>query len=281
MSDLETILGPAGGYSAPSSVEETDAAIAKMAKGDAPEPPPAYDNQVTLMRGLEDESSRIAEVRELNGYDEEIISRFQSNPADAGNVASQLNRVAELGTVTIGGRKPSLSDIEALLVGDRNLLVMAIRRLTYGLGIEGSIACRGCQEMNEISIDPWSDLEYVPWDGEMFYDVELREGRRATVRRMTAADQRAAFERDTATIAERNSLFLERMVMDIDRKTIHSMQSVAANATRSLGIIDRRTLLDTMVEQPGFQFGKEVDGHCASCGTSLGLVLEVADLLRG
>jgi hypothetical protein len=263
-----------------SSPEETDAAIAKLTKGVAPEPPDAHPAVVTLMKGLETGTECLAEVRELNGYDEEAIARFQAMNPDAGNVPAVLNRVAELATVAIDGHKPTLNDIESLLVGDRNILIMAIRRLTYGPEVAGSVQCPSCLEQNEVSVDPWTDLEFVPYKGEFFTEIELRHGSRVTMRMMLAGDQSTAFTREM-TMAERNSILLERLVMDIDRQQIHAMASTAAQATRSLGLADRRTILEAMVDQPGYQFGREVDGRCASCENELGLRLEVADLLQG
>lgn len=261
--------------------EDTDAAISRLTRGDPPAPPEAQANFITMMKGLDEfPGAGVAEVRELNGYDEEAIARFQTQSSDGSNVPATLNRVAELATVAIDGHKPTLHDIESLLVGDRNHLLMAIRRLTYGPEVAGSVQCPSCLEINEVLIDPWRDLEFVPWNGDFYREIEMRDGGRATLRFMLAGDQSTAFAREM-TLAERNSILLERMVMDINRQNIHAMASTAATATRTLGLADRRTILEAMVDQPGYQFGKEVDGLCVSCGSNLGLRLEVADLLQG
>jgi hypothetical protein len=108
------------------------------------------DTSVTLPGGLLDPILGIvntAEVRELNGADEEAVAKVNDVP-------KSLMVILERGTVKIGDEKATKADLDALLAGDRETLLLAIRKVTFGSEIKlGPGECPECGEEQTFNID--------------------------------------------------------------------------------------------------------------------------------
>lgn len=238
------------------------------------QPPP--DATVTLPGGLLEPDGSIitdAEVRELTGADEEALSK-----ADAGR---KLDRFIEVtltrAVVRVGHYEPPSKDVlGALLIGDRDMLMLAIRKATYGNNVDYSTRCPECQEVLDIVLDVDDDIPIRKLENpeQRRFEVPLRKGGAATVRLPVGEDQNAVLT-SNKNVAETNTLLLSRCLIAVNGVP------VTGGSARSLGMADRKAILDFFIDQqPGPRF-EEVKAACPMCEKDVPLMLDWADLFRG
>jgi hypothetical protein len=152
------------------------------------------DEVVTLPGGLVLEDGRRLEavaLRALSGYEEDWLAR---HPAAPSAVAVSL----VLGAC-VTPLDPSLDSGELarrLLVGDRDHLMVQLRRLTLGDTVAAVVDCPSCGEKMDVTCDlAQAPVEAAP-QAALFYDVDLSGDRARTVRfRLpTGADQEHILE---------------------------------------------------------------------------------------
>jgi hypothetical protein len=216
-------------------------------------------------------------VRELNGSDEEALSRaMKSNDA-----FHFLDTVINRGTVRIGDQKPTPELLRNLLIGDRDELLVAIRAATYGdaCTIDGW-KCPHCQGETDLTFSLMKDLERVRIDNPLEdgkFEVAMRKGGKATVRFPNGHDQMAASNKDW-TASERNSELLRRCVLTIERdgKTIRIPER--PSEISRLSIPDRQAILRAVTEkQPGPRYMAVTFTH-EECQKEVTLALGVLDM---
>ena len=98
----------------------------------APEITSPSDTTVDLPGGYltaTGEVIRTAEVRELTGKDEEIISKTD-------NLGKALMTILQRGTVKVGDLPADEKLLDELLIGDRDSLLLGILKSTFGSSIE-------------------------------------------------------------------------------------------------------------------------------------------------
>jgi hypothetical protein len=250
-----------------------DSLLANSA-GEPPAIPAPADCLITLPAGLirEDHVITEAEVRELTGADEEALARVRSNPLRL------LETLLELGTVRIGD-VPATSDIlPQLLLGDRDALVVAIRRVTFGDEMEFSeIICPTCGEDFAATISLGAIEPTTATSSRL--TVPLRKGGCAIVRYPTGADQAAMLAIPKATDAERNTFLLGRCLVEV-RDAQGAVTPGSADLAKALGMGDIRTILKQLAAtQPGPRL-LEVSIEHEACGGEVPLPLSVADIFR-
>lgn len=247
------------------------------------EPPP--DTQVTLPGGMVrgDHVISTVEVKELTGEDEEVMARAAQ--AQPGNIFHFINILLEAGTVRFGSEdeKQTKKLLKSALVGDRDAILLGIRRATYGDTIDlNNWQCPSCQELSDLEIPladiPITESENIREDGE--FDIKLRNGRVATVRLANGADQLAVFEERKLVTAERDSLLLSRCLISIKDPdgTDHTVAGLGLGTARSLGAKDRHAILETLSKkQPGPRFDGIKVTH-DTCGKEVELLIGISDL---
>lgn len=240
-------------------------------------PPP--DRSVKLLAGitnqLDGSTETDAVVRELTGVDEEALT----SPAFVRSVAKYMAAMAERGTETIGGRKPTKDELGALLVGDRELLLLGIRKATYGHELELTTICPFCEDRDEEFVYDLDDIPIIPLENPLEavygYQVELPSGRTAHVGMSTAADQDAILEASGKNEGELNTLMLSRCVQKIDGNLI-----VDDNQLRALGLRDRKAIIQAITDHtPGPRLG-EAKRTCRACEKEFELGLGLLDIFR-
>lgn len=260
--------------------EELDAALVEVEEKPAPERPVLADlpeTQIDLPGGWvtdEGEVLRRAEVRELTGADEEVLLRPEFQKNSTKYISEMLRRAV----VKIGEVEPTKDMIEAMLIGDRDALVLAVRRATFGDELDLDVVCPRCETDFGVTYSLANDVPMRRLDdGKRVFDVTLRDGRVAQVTLPTGADQAEAVEKFNKTnLAERNSQVLARCLKSIDGVPVRG-DAVA----KKLGMKDRRTLVDFVVNtQPGPQY-QEVSQECPNCALSFPLVLDLDTMFRG
>lgn len=264
------------------SNKEIDSLL-KSTVTDYPTPGLPPDDLVVLPGGLVDSGMvvRNVVVRELTGEDEEALARA----VRGGNFFHYIDTLLERGTVAIGNHREQADvrkQLKSLLVGDRDAVVLGIRRATYGDDIEiKDWICPSCGEESNISMT----VEDIPV-GEMddpvtenTFTVKLRRGRSARVRLANGYDQAAVFENLKLSQAERDTLLLSRCVLvltesDGSERTLAGFPSVA----RGMSMPDRKTILKEMYErQPGPRFNDVKHTHGA-CGKEVNIAVNIDSL---
>lgn len=229
-----------------------------------------------LMRGIEvgDTWLTEAEVRELNGDDEEALARFDLNKEAASSFFALLLGRA---VVRIGDMKPDADVINDLIIGDRDLLFLRIIEATYGRKREFELKCPECNENNTVVIDLRDDfpLRHTDIDPKAErHEVTLRNGDIVQLRLPTGRDQRVLHARKVKTAAEGNTTLLAECVEAVNGKPPANNLAWA----RSLGVVDRRKLVEFFRNAPGPQM-EEVTVPCASCSFVMNVPVDWADLL--
>lgn len=272
-------------------------AAAALAEGpdDTPTPVmrPEPEGGVTLNMGHMVGDHRVVDaiVREMNGADEEAISKSMTS----GNVVRFIDVVVHRATVGLGLLTPGKEMDEALdhlTIGDRDLLVMAVRRATYGDTLTlTKVECPYCEETmtitynvspvadgGDVPVRSWEDCPGIADPTQREFEVEMPSGRVATMKLIDGAVHKVVFTPDNEkkAMGEINTLILREVVLAIDGKKVKTMEQVRDR----LSMGDRRHLLQWLSEnQPGPQYG-EVVQECVECKREFPLVVDVLTLFR-
>jgi hypothetical protein len=257
-------------------LEDVNKLVSQEVTGSIPEVviPSLPDTTVTLAAGLIDPFagtvSTTAEVRELNGADEEAIAKL-SDPGKA------LLAILERATVSIGEEPATKQLLGSLLAGDREALLLAIRKATFGSEVEVSTVCDKCPELQTFKIDLDKDVEVKKLDDpirDRRFTVELKAGL-AKVNLPTGDVQTQIINATDKNSAELDTMLLAACVTEIGDQPV-----LNANRIRTLGITDRRLLLDEIAKRnPGPQLS-EIKKACGTCGQEVYLPLTLAELFR-
>lgn len=221
-----------------------------------------------------------AEVRELTGADEENITKARN-----GGIGKFIATLLSSGAVSVGDQKAGPAVLSNLLLGDRDTLLLEIRRATYGDEIVWDrYSCPWCAEEFRLTVT----LDEIPIrrldnPADRVFEVELRRGRKAFVRLPIGSDQEAILAVvDRATDSEQNTILLSRCLISVVEAD-GSENAVTGNPefARSLGIVDRQSILSAIEEkQPGPQYNDVKFTH-DSCGKEVPLFISAGDLFQG
>ena len=186
---------------------------------------------------------RTAEVRELTGKDEELISKTN-------NLGKAILTILQLGTVKIGNELATDKILDELLVGDRDAILLGILKATFGSKVKIPVFTNGEEKLVEVDIttDIKTKILTDPINGRMFtvqgktleYTVKLPNG----------VVQREMINNMEKTSAELSTIVLENTVVRIGENPVYSKTQVQA-----LSVIDRRTIIEEITKRaPGPQF---------------------------
>lgn len=237
-------------------------------KVEVPLPP---DTLVTLPGGLTDPfegTITTAEIRELTGSDEEIIARI-------GDPGKALLTILERATVKIGDKPADKETLDALLAGDREALLLAIRVATFGSTVKIAPVCPSCGEEQNFEIDLVKDVETKTLDeSDRVFTVDCKVGK-VTVGLPTGGAQKALVNATNKNAAELDTILLKNCVESINGMPVLNIQQI-----RDLGLKDRRDLIKAITDRnPGPQLS-EIKKSCTSCESEVSLPLTLADLFR-
>jgi len=230
-------------------------------------------NEVTLPGGYITQEGvlvKYAEVRELNGADEEAIAK-------SGSLVRTLNTILQRGLVSIGGVEPTKAVYDELLSGDRDAILLGIRKVTFGSVADYNLMCSTCGETSVVGIDLDKDVPIVELTNPITdreKTVELRNGN-AVVVIPNGRTQNALLENATNTAAALTTVLLENCLLGVNGKG-----SLGNSTVLKLGIADRDTLVEAILENnPGPQLGA-VKKTCEACGESNDTPISILALFR-
>lgn len=238
--------------------------------------PSLPDTNIELPAGfydpMEDALVTTAEVRELTGADEEAIVRI-SEPGKA------LMTILEKATVSIGGKPADKETLNMLLAGDRETLLLAIRRVTFGNEIELDAVCGNCDApaLQHFVIDLTKDVTIKTLDDRITdrrFTLDLKVGK-VKVALPTGDVQNKLVNAPNKNSAELDTLLLSSCVLEINDVPVLGQAQI-----RNLGIKDRRTILEEIANRNPGPLLSEVKKACGTCGQEVELPLTLADLFR-
>jgi hypothetical protein len=248
-------------------------ALQEEPKEIVPEITPPLDTTVELPGGYvttAGEVFRTAEVRELNGRDEEEISKTTT-------LGKALLTILQRGTVKIGDEIATEALLDSLLIGDRDALLIGILKTTFGNTVEIPSYCSGCEDYKSVAVDITKDLKMKilvnPIDDRVFtvkgktqdYVVQLPNG--TTQKEMISNAEKSS--------AELSSIMLERTVLRIGESPVYSKAQV-----QNLSVVDRRSIIEAINNRaPGPQFD-EVSITCPDCGNEVNVPINLGALFR-
>lgn len=244
---------------------------------EAPEPPePNFDAlHVTLPVGLTNavtgQEYDTAEVRELNGEDEEYASRGK-------HFVDRKARLIERGTVSLGGEPVDPGVLMSLVSGDRETLLLAISRATYGDELEMKLTCPACSKEQVAVIDLRNDIEIRTSDSPQ-QRRELSNGTPFEFHWATGKDEKAlwdyASKNPEATTPEMNTQMLSLVLDSLGGNPI-----LGVTAARKMGLKARSEILTIVGEgTPGPQYDA-LRHTCESCEHEATLEVTFGDLFR-
>lgn len=241
----------------------------------------------TLIAGYVDDSGHrytSAEVRELRGRDEEAIERARISD-DTGRY---LDAIVRAGTVRVGeieDPKDLAKALDTLLLGDRELLIMQIRRVSFGDTMELNLKCPFCDDEFKVQYSFADDVPLRPFDVEgchdksqRLFDVQLPSGTDCEVRLVDGAAQKKVYtpENTKKTLEELNTLILTELLVSVGGRPVKGVGPVLDMSSR-----DRKFLLRWLASsQPGPQYD-EVKQNCPTCEREFPLVISTRDMFRG
>ena len=241
----------------------------KAPKLKAPTPP---DTTVELVAGLMDPFEGFistAEVRELTGADEEAIAK-------AADIGRALMLILERAVVRLGDKPVEKETLDMLLAADRETLLLAIRRVTFGdeVTFEGTL-CQKCpDQVQSLTIQLNKDVKIKKLESDRTFNVACKVGD-VEVTLPTGNTQKNLVNSSNKTAAELDTLVLKSCV-----KSINGIPLIDGEQVRNLGIKDRRDILKAISDRnPGPQLD-EVSKPCQFCGSEVPLPLTLASLFQ-
>lgn len=214
---------------------------------------------------------KYAEVRELNGVDEEAIAR-------AGTSSKALLVMLQRGLVSIGSDEANKQDLDSLLSGDRDAILIGIRKITFGTTVDFSLTCPHCRTDLSVAVDLDTDIPYRNLEDpieDRYFDYESPTHGIIRVSLPSGATQRKLMENTDKTVAELNTILLSGCV-----ESVNGVASMGASTVLKLGMADREKLVNEIVKRnPGPRLG-EVSTSCEACGEEIAMPLALPDLFR-
>lgn len=238
------------------------------------------DDLINLPGGLvrQGKTIKTAIVKELNGEDEEALARASQSM----NPFHFLDRMLKCGVVQIGDETDVESLLRNLLIGDREALILGIRKATYGDVIDiDKWVCSICGAKSSLSMQI-GDIPVKTMTNpaeETVFKVDLRKGGSAEVRLANGEDQLIVFENSELTQAQRETILISRCVLRVtdSRGRERSMQGYPSLA-REMSVPDRHAILNALRDnQPGPKYD-EVKYKCETCGEDTFVAVGLSDL---
>jgi hypothetical protein len=216
------------------------------------------------------ELAKFVEVRELNGADEEELSK-----------ATTPNRLLQVvfsrGLVSLEDAPAYSEDLDTMLSGDRDAVVLGIRCATFGKDLTYNATCPACLDENEITIDLVKDVKTRTLNDPVVdrtFKVSTKNGE-AVVTLPNGVTNKKLLDADSKTTSELMTIVLSGCIV-----SINGTPSLGVQTALNLGILDRETIISEIYKRtPGPRLG-EVKKACKACGNEIPLPLSLASLFR-
>jgi hypothetical protein len=218
--------------------------------------------ETTLPHGMlrDGERRRDALLRPPTGADEAVLVEELGGASAAARASMLLARcVARLG----GSADVRLDDVRALVVGDREALLLQLRALAFGERVACVLDCPACEQRMELDLELSELLVEGYADASPEHSLTVGEGARVRFRLPTGADLEAAAE--AVDVEAGAALLLDRCLLG------------GADAA-GLGEAARDALEEELARlDPQAQVG--LAAVCPACGEPVDATLDAGALL--
>ena len=239
----------------------------------------APDPVLTLPRGMFHKGiwEREVRCRELTGVDEETLGKAKT-PYEYFSTVLALG-VAQIGTfdlapLSVPERQFYLND---LLIGEREQIFLKVVQVSFGNKRDINFNCQSCGVAQDVTL--LLDTDFPPQKVDDVDATTLEhttsKGDVLTYRGALGADQEAVMDKKGLSVAEQNTLMLERCITKRNGELIPDAHGYA----RGLPMRDRQKLLELIVaRQP--QIDLNITTTCVSCSAQQTLGLGWGDFFR-
>lgn len=270
-------------------------AASVMEEDDKPLPAPQItappDGVVNLPGGIVTGGQLVmtAEVRELNGLDEEEVAK----PAIAADFNRFVDTLLNRCVTHIGDVVATQELLDSLLLGDREMLLQGIRVATFGDEMKLNLACPRCEEKFKATYSFASDVRIQQQDGmevevdghdpivleagQRVVEIPLKNGRTARVRLIDGRIQKLIYNKKNSalTAAALNTLLLNECIEFIDD------EPMTMGEIRALGTADRMRILNALGNAQHGPRWDEAKEPCPSCEWVIPIAIDVNLMFRG
>lgn len=237
---------------------------------------------VTLQRGVVDpdtgEWQVDAEVREMNGGDEEYLATIESkgNVTYAEYMAALLKRaVVRIGSCVVSD-SPAILD--TITIGDRDILFLGVIKATYGSSKKFQAVCPNCNKSNDVVMSLIDDFPIQE------PNVNLRSTITQTLKNGKVVRLRLPNTGDSIHVGKNSTLSAVQNTLMLSRCAVWDESDRPANAeewAKSLNVADRSMLVNALLS---VEAGPKIEGvniQCAHCGGDISVMLDWISLLLG
>lgn len=241
-----------------------------------------------LLQGYRDEEGvthKEFELREMNGSDEEAISKNEIKSNGAKVLRTLLERCClRIGTICKSEVKPQKwrEMIQSLSVGDQDIMLLRLRQISIGDEIETKYECPNPDCKEEIIVTMGIDeIEITPFDGVHEIEFELPRGfrdkdgkvlKKGKLRHPNGLDREVLDGVIRKNTGLANTLMLSRCILELEGVKVYD------ELVRNLSVKDRAYLLEVLKEHK-FGTNLEVDVDCPTCYTDFKASLNVTNFI--
>lgn len=234
---------------------------------------PPYDTVVNLPGGYVTFAGEVvteAEVRELNGKDEEAIAR-------AGTMGKVLTTILSRGTVRVGAESATEEILDQMFAGDRDALLLGIYKATFGPTADVPTFCKGCSDYREIRVDVDEDIKVRKLSDPIADRKFTVKGKKAeyTVVLPSGKVQKELTINPDKNLAELTTILLEGTVVEINGSRVFSKAQI-----QEIGLADRRVIADALSKKTFGPVLEDVRATCPDCGGEVVAPINVGTLFR-
>jgi len=233
---------------------------------------PPSDTVVTLPGGYLTPTGEVikeAEVRELNGKDEEAIARST-------NIGKALLTILSRGVVRIGEEKATESMLDSMLAGDRDFLMIAIYKATFGNKAELQGLCNTCNAFKDVEVDIDEDIKVRQMVDvyERKFSVDCKVGQ-VEITLPTGHTQKDLVNNTDKTVAELTTILLENCV-----DTINGSPVLGKAQVQNLGVNDRKAIASEINKRNFGPVFDDIAVKCPDCESEVLVPLNLGTLFR-
>jgi hypothetical protein len=213
---------------------------------------------------------KTAEVRELNGKDEEFIGK-------AATLSRAFNVILSRATVNLGTESADDAVLDSLITGDRDALMLGIYKATFGPEAEIPTFCNGCDEFKLVAVNIDRDIKTKFLVDPINDRVFTVKGKNANylVGLPTGVVQKELSANPDKNIAELTTILLEHCVLEINDSPVIGKAQI-----QQLGIVDRKKISEEVAKRtPGPQFD-DITINCPDCEREVVVPINLGALFR-
>lgn len=236
---------------------------------------PYTDNLVELPIGIIEPGVGIVdvvEVRELNGYDEEVISRSKTS-------GMALQQILERAVVQVGDRNFKKKDLLDMTLPDRLEVLIGIRSATWGEELDWTFKCSSCLTTDTVEV-AMKDIPRKKLDDKLAdrnFVLELPSGKTALMQwpggKLHERNLRGEFKSN----AEIVTALIASCVQTIDDIPLLRGEDSA----REMALRDRQYISSYVFDNLPGPAVDDTEAECPACGESSVIGLSVGALFPG